>query len=46
MTVRPITACGETSERIAAVVHGGVALIYLALLAWHALSAVRHWERR
>ena len=41
-----MTGCGESSERTAAIVHAGVAVIYLAMLAWHALSVVRHWGRR
>lgn len=40
-----MTGCGETSERTAAIVHAGVAMMYLAMLAWHALSAVRHLGR-
>ena len=43
--MRP-TACGETDERTAAIVHLGVAAMYIAMTAWHLLSVVRHWGRR
>lgn len=38
-------ACGETSERVAAVTHGAVAALYLVMLVFHAMSVVKHLSR-
>lgn len=40
-----MTACGETSERTAALFHGAVAVMYAIMLVWHLMSTLRHIER-
>lgn len=40
-----MTGCGETSERVAAGVHGLVALLYFVMLVFHTKSVFSHWAR-
>ena len=40
------TSCGETNERTAAFIHGGVAVLYATMLAFHIISFLTHWRRR
>lgn len=40
-----MTGCGETSERVAAGVHGLVAMLYFVMLFWHVYSVIKHMER-
>jgi len=40
-----MTGCGETSERVAAVVHGAVAALYLVMLIFHVKSTIIHASR-
>lgn len=35
-----------TSEGPAAAFHGFLALLYILGLAWHVVSAIRHWQDR
>lgn len=41
-----LTGCGETSEGVAAAMHGAVAVLYAVMLFWHGISVWKHWERR
>jgi hypothetical protein len=43
--MRYVTSCGETDERVAAALHGAVAVIYVLMLVWHGASALKHWAR-
>lgn len=40
-----MTACGETSERVAAVVHGLVFALYVVMGLWHLSSTLTHLRR-
>lgn len=40
-----MTSCGETSERVAAGIHGLVAMLYFVMLFWHIYSTCKHLER-
>jgi hypothetical protein len=40
-----MTSCGETSERLAAVLHGTVAALYVIMLLWHGASVIKHLSR-
>lgn len=40
-----IGSCGETSEKVAAAIHGVVAALYAAMLVWHIHSVLVHWRR-
>ena len=40
-----MTSCGETDERIAAALHGVVAILYVIMLLWHGASVIKHWGR-
>lgn len=38
-------SCGETSEKVAAALHGVVAALYTIMLAWHVKSVLAHLRR-
>ena len=40
-----MTTCGESSERVAAVMHGVIAMLYVAMLVFHVASVAHHWSR-
>lgn len=40
-----MTGCGETNERMAAVMHGAVAVLYAVMLWWHVVSVLKHRSR-
>lgn len=41
-----IPRCGDGSDRLQAGWHAGFAVLYLGALAFHLMSALRHWGER
>lgn len=44
--MRQLGSCGETSEAVAACMHGAVAALYIIMLLWHGKSVFAHLGRR